>query len=513
MLAKDWPKFPRHHLGTMSHSRSAGVLLPVASLPSAPHCGDFGRGARRFVDHLVAHGFDTWQLLPLHPTDAAYGYSPYSAQSCFAIDECYASVRDLLSKPLRKRVRSEAKGKRGRIDYASAKTHRAAALGPGLSRDGRCRAHRPRPVAQAQPLGRGLRVVAGDGRRGRIHRLAEVGTPAPRLPTTRGPGRRPRRVRAVPSRRAVGGTQGLRQPAGRASLSAISLSTPTITPPDVWANRAAFKLTKAGKPRKVAGVPPDYFSADGQLWGNPVYDWPTLAAEGFTWWVDRVAHALQTYDVLRLDHFIGLVRAYEVGASAKTAKNGRYVDVPTDGLFAALEERLGALPIVAEDLGADIPAVRDAMARWGLPGMRVLQFGFGDAPTSPHLPHNYVKDCVAYTGTHDNDTLVGWHDAASGAARKHFRRYGATPKKPHREQVREAGLRLVFGSVASVAIAPVQDILGLPAAARTNTPGTTAGNWVWRAAKKELYAKKPWRRAAKQVERYGRHLVKAGASG
>ena len=277
---------------------------------------------------------------------------------------------------------------------------------------------------------------------------------------------------------------------------------PHLDSADVWANREIFKLTKTGKPRRVAGVPPDYFSEDGQLWGNPVYDWPTLESEGFTWWVDRVEHALQTYDLLRLDHFIGLVRAYEVGASAKTARRGSYVDVPTDGLFAALEARLGRLPIVAEDLGADIPAVREAMTRWGLPGMRVLQFGFGGGADNPHLPHAMTEAAVAYTGTHDNDTFRGWYEAADKPTRRHLRVYAGV--EPKRKRVHELGQRLCFGSVAQLAVAPAQDLLGLPSAARTNTPGTTEANWLWRARAEELYAPRPWRRTRKLLAVYDR---------
>ena len=489
----------------MSHPRSAGVLLPVAALPGARHCGDFGRGARRFVDHLVAHGFDTWQLLPLNPTEEVYGYSPYSAQSSFAIDEAYLSVRDLLSKSARAGIKRGRKRRRDRIDYASAKTHRAAALDHAFATASRrdrtglaaWRAEHPWVEDYAS-----WRVTADE--------LGDIHWPD----WPRAQREQYRRRGAAVDRVAFGQYVLARQwrtLKAYANERGVRLFGdlpiyPHLNSADVYADRQLFKLTKKGTPRKVAGVPPDYFSADGQLWGNPVYDWPTIAAEGFTWWVDRVAHALQTYDLLRLDHFIGLVRAYEVGASAKTAKRGRYVDVPTDGLFAALRERLRELPIVAEDLGADLPAVRAAMAKWALPGMRVLQFGFGDDPRNPHLPHNYVPSAVAYTGTHDNDTLRGWYKAADEGARAGLRDYIGAEREPGAKAVPAIGNRLALASVARLAILPVQDVLGLPSATRTNTPGTTKGNWRWRARSRDLYAAEPWAAVAEMVQRYGRRL-------
>ena len=487
----------------MPLSRSAGVLLPVAALPGARHCGDFGRGARRFVDHLAAHGFDTWQLLPLNPTEEIYGYSPYSAQSSFAVDECYLSVRDLLGKSARSGLKRGKRRRRDRIDYAAAKTHRAAALDHAFA------------TASRQDL-RGLAAWRADNPW--VEDYASWRVTADELDDIHWPDwprdhrERVRRTGPAVDRVAFGQYVLSKQWTALKSYAnerGVRLFGdlpiyPHLNSADVFAHRHLFKLTKKGTPRKVAGVPPDYFSEDGQLWGNPVYDWPTLASEGFTWWADRVAHALQTYDLLRLDHFIGIVRAYEVGAHAKTAKRGRYVDVPTDGLFAALRERLGELPIVAEDLGADLPQVREAMAKWGLPGMRVLQFGFGGGPASPHLPHNYVPESVAYTGTHDNDTLRGWYKSADAVEKAAFRMYVAEDKKLKSRTAASHGVRLVLSSVAHLAVVPVQDVLGLPSSARTNTPGTTRQNWRWRVREKELYAGDDWTRVREWVERYGR---------
>ena len=481
--------------------RSAGVLLPVAALPGPKFCGDFGRGARRFIDQLAEYGFDTWQVLPLHPTERAFGYSPYSAQSAFAMDEGYLSVRDLLGKADRKALRPGKDKAAGRIDYASAKAHRARAIDAAFAQ-----ADDPELTAFAE--WRDGNAWVEEYATWRVSADEQASIHWPKWP-------RALRGDALREGPAVDRVAYGQFCLARQWQSLLRYATergvrlfgdlpiyPHLDSADVWANREIFKLTKTGLPRRVAGVPPDYFSADGQLWGNPVYDWPTLESEGFTWWVDRIEHALKTYDLLRLDHFIGLVRAYEVGASAKTARRGSYVDVPTDGLFAALEARLGTLPIIAEDLGADMPEVREAMVRWGLPGMRVLQFGFGGEADNPHLPHNYSPESVAYTGTHDNDTLRGWYAAVDKPTRRHLRRY--VGRKPKGKRVHRLGQRLVLGSTALLAIVPAQDLLGLPTGTRTNTPGTTEANWGWRADGEALYGERAWAKAAGLLTVYGR---------
>jgi len=255
---------------------------------------------------------------------------------------------------------------------------------------------------------------------------------------------------------------------------------------DVWSRRELFRLDGRGRPLEVSGVPPDYFSEDGQLWGNPLYDWDAHLREGFAWWTRRLAVTLDLYDAVRIDHFRGFEASWAVPAGETTARAGEWRKAAGAELFAALERALGPeLPIVAEDLGFITDEVRELRDRLGLPGMRVLQFAFdaGESgvpfdPRNAFLPHTYVERSVVYTGTHDNDTLAGWLSQASREERGYLERYlGYRPADPVRALIREA-----WKSVAAWAVAPMQDILGLGAEARMNTPSTLGGNWTWRMA-------------------------------
>ena len=244
---------------------------------------------------------------------------------------------------------------------------------------------------------------------------------------------------------------------------------------DLWSRRELFEIDDDGRPLKVAGVPPDYFSADGQLWGNPLFRWERVAADGFGWWIERLRANLRRFDLVRLDHFRGFAAFWELPAAAPTAREGRWVDGPGRALFAAVRAALGELPLVAEDLGVitdDVVALRDEL---GLPGMRVLQFGFGEG-ASIHLPHQFTGRVVAYTGTHDNDTTRGWFAGLEPATRRRVLDYlGVTAR-----EVPRALVRAVYASTAELAVAPMQDLLELGSAARTNRPGIPSGNWSWR---------------------------------
>jgi 4-alpha-glucanotransferase len=245
---------------------------------------------------------------------------------------------------------------------------------------------------------------------------------------------------------------------------------------DVWGNQRQFKLNEDGSPKVVAGVPPDYFSETGQLWGNPIYDWHAMAADDFGWWTARVAFAMRIWNAVRLDHFIGFVRNWEVPGGDETAENGVWVDVPGELLFSTLKRRLGDLPLIAEDLGSMTPEVERLRDTCGFPGMRILQYAFGGDAYNRDLPHNYVQNCISYTGTHDNDTCVGWYTSADKNAKKHVKQYlRSKMKEPHWELIRAS-----LSSVADVAIIPAQDLLGLGSEHRMNTPATEHGNWEWR---------------------------------
>jgi 4-alpha-glucanotransferase len=226
----------------------------------------------------------------------------------------------------------------------------------------------------------------------------------------------------------------------------------------------------------VAGVPPDYFNADGQLWGNPLYDWAALEKNGFAWWKSRVRGMLGQVDLIRLDHFRGFESYWEVPADSPTARNGHWVPAPGDALLSSLQSEFGTLPFIAEDLGLITPQVEHLRDRHKLPGMKVLQFAFGDDFRNPYLPHNHVQSCVIYTGTHDNDTTRGWYRSAQEKEKDHVRRYLARDGS----DVCWDMIRVAWMSVADLAIAPLQDVLDLGSEARMNFPGRATGNWTWR---------------------------------
>jgi len=257
---------------------------------------------------------------------------------------------------------------------------------------------------------------------------------------------------------------------------------------DVWSHRELFSLDSQGRPEVVAGVPPDYFSTTGQLWGNPLYRWDVLRRRGYGWWIDRFRATFERFDAVRIDHFIGFHRTWEIPVDAPSAMHGRYLPGPGAHFFEKVGEALGELPVIAEDLGVVTPEVKALRDRFGFPGMRVLQFAFGNDPEAPHYqPHNYPRRCVVYTGTHDNDTTMGWYLDRGGPAstrtpeeiaREHafaLRYLGSDGREIHWDMIRAAML-----SVADVAIVPLQDLLGLDSRARMNRPGTLAGNWEWR---------------------------------
>jgi 4-alpha-glucanotransferase len=268
---------------------------------------------------------------------------------------------------------------------------------------------------------------------------------------------------------------------------------------DVWAHPELFFLDAHGRPTAVAGVPPDYFSATGQRWGNPLYRWNVMARQRFRWWIARLEAAFALVDVLRIDHFIGFTRYWEIPAAATTAVEGRWVPGPGLRLLRALERALGPLAIVAEDLGTVTPEVEALRDKLALPGMKVLHFAFDGDPANPHLPHTWPANAVAYTGTHDNDTSAGWFAAASADERARVQRYCAR----NGDEVSWDLIRLALASVADTAIVPAQDVLALGSEARMNVPGRADGNWTWRLREGALG---DWHRARLRelVEVYGR---------
>ena len=280
---------------------------------------------------------------------------------------------------------------------------------------------------------------------------------------------------------------------------------------DVWCNPSQFKLDERNRPLVVAGVPPDYFSATGQLWGNPIYNWEQMRRDGFRWWIERVKATLKTVDVVRVDHFRGFAAAWEVPGGDSTAVNGKWVNVPGRELFDALKNAVGDLPFWAEDLGVITPDVEQLRDNFGFPGMRILQYAFGGDPKNHDLPHNYIKNSVAYTGTHDNDTALGWFHSQSGAGST---RNSAEIRREHDfclnylnsngAEIHWDFIRAIWQSVAATAIAPLQDLLGLGNDARMNLPASTIGNWNWRCQDGD-FSDEIAERLRKLTEIYGRN--------
>lgn len=463
--------------------RASGVLLHPTSLPGASEGGDVGPEARRFVDFLVDAGQRWWQMLPVGPP--GFGNSPYSAQSAFAGNPMLVSVDHLtkegllepahgdLSREEQQRAAFAAFRRRDRDPgFAAFCTEAAPWLDDFALYRAIKRAHGEREWTRWEPdlrdrlpeaLARARAAFADEMEYVRFQQWRFAGDW--------------RALRAYAHQRGVALIGDL--PIFVAHDSA-----------DVWEHRELFRLDDAGNPTLVAGVPPDYFSESGQRWGNPLYRWKRLRAQGYRWWIDRFRAALAMFDAIRLDHFIAFQRYWEIPAGETTAIRGRWMKGPGAHFFRAVRDALGELPLIAEDLGAVNPAVRALRDRFGLPGIKILQFAFGTDPNaSDFLPHNYPKRAVAYTGTHDNDTVVGWfNDPGSGTRspeqtereRQAALRYLGSEGDPG--QIQWKMIRAVMASVANVAIIPAQDLLGLGAESRMNRPGTLAGNWAWRLA-------------------------------
>lgn len=475
------------------------------SLPSRYGSGDIGPGARAFLDTLARAGQSVWQMLPIGPV--GYGDSPYSAQSAFAGNPYLISIDDLVTRGLlpKAALAPPLVSDPRRLDYETSNAFRERALevahyhfvrGGGL-RDPAylrfCRQH-------ASWLDDFALFCAIKGQQGGV---AWTRWPAPLRDRDRDAIEQARselspRITYYKFSQYIFDEQ-WRALHDRAKAMKISLigDVPIFVAhdsADVWRRRASFRLDDGGNPTVVAGVPPDYFSRTGQRWGNPVYRWKHMKKSGYAFWRQRVGLLLQRFDVLRLDHFIGFVHAWEIPASEPTAIHGRYVPGPGRDLFRALARDNPALPLIAEDLGAVTDEVVRLRDRLGLPGLRILQFAFGTDPSGPSFkPHNYVPNTVAYTGTHDNDTVVGWFDDEGGpqAARSEaqaslerdstLRYLGTEGREIHWEMI-----RALMVSVANLVVFPLQDVLGLGSDARMNRPGDAVGNWRWRFTDADL---------------------------
>lgn len=470
--------------------RACGLLLHPTSLPGPGPTGELGSAAHRFVEFLRAAGQRAWQMLPVGPP--GFGDSPYSALSAFAGNPALVSLERLAADGLLPPGWDPARREEGLRAALAALTRR-----PGEARDGFeafCVAERG--WLDDYALYRAIKRAHGE--------VQWTRWPAPLR--DRDPGALAEAARALSGElRLVKFEQhrfALDWRALRAACAARGVRLVGDVPifvahdsADVWAHRELFRLRPDGEPAVVAGVPPDYFSTTGQRWGNPLYRWSRMRRDGWRWWIERFRSALSRFDAVRLDHFIGFVRYWEIPADEPTAVHGRWMRGPGAAFFRAVADALGGLPFIAEDLGAVTPAVTRLRRRLGLPGTRVLQFAFGTDPQAPLFrPHAYERVTVAYTGTHDNDTTRGWFHDPGGPGST---RAPAETEKERQAAMRYLGvrdaaeihwdfIRVLYMSVADLVIVPVQDVLGLGTEARMNRPGIAEGNWGWRLSEGAL---------------------------
>jgi 4-alpha-glucanotransferase len=417
--------------------RRAGALLHLGSLDAA-----LGRGGRAFIDWLAGAGYSVWQILPVGPTGS--DGSPYWVRSDFAGRYAFVDPQELPDSHSPEYASFLAASGQWLTDYALFESLSAARnwepwwLWPADVRD-------REPAAMA----RVSQELAADIQRVKSEQFAF----------------------AVQWRK-------LREHAESRGVRLLG-DLPFYVAPDsaeTLVHRPMFQLDAQGRPTAVAGVPPDYFSADGQLWGNPLYDWKAIEADGFALWRARVVQQLERVDALRIDHFRALAAHWAVPAGAPNARGGQWLRTPGEKLMRLLQQELGDIPIVAEDLGVITDDVEALRKEFKMPGMKVLQFAFGGTGDNPHLPHMHEPDCVVYTGTHDNDTTIGWFSTLDGESLRRVEFFlrltpGAMP---------DALIRATLGSVARLAVIPVQDLLRLGSEARLNTPGTASGNWSWK---------------------------------
>jgi 4-alpha-glucanotransferase len=480
----------------MTQRRQSGVLLHPTSLPGNWGIGDLGPAARHFVDFLAEARQTFWQVLPLGPT--GYGDSPYQCFSAFA-------GNPLLLSP--DRLREQGLLAAGDLADAATAGLRADSVDYGAVYHWKSRLlQRCTANFRAQPE-HPLRPAFAEFCRVQADWLADYAlfmalktehggaawrSWAPELRRREPQALQAARVRlqaAIEHEQLVQFLFAEQWASVKTYAAARGIQIIGDAPifvaydsADVWAHPELFYLNPDGTPTVVAGVPPDYFSATGQLWGNPLYNWSVMAAADYAWWVARIRRNLEQFDLLRLDHFRGFEAYWEVPGDAVTAVDGRWVAGPGAALFTALEHALGPLPIIAEDLGLITPEVDALRRQFNFPGMKVLHFAFGGDADNVYLPHNYEATTVVYSGTHDNDTTVGWFASLEAATRTHVQTYLGRDGSDIAWDL----LRLAQQSVAATAIVPLQDLLRLDGSARMNTPGQAAGNWSWRFSAAQL---------------------------
>lgn len=500
----------------MFSERKSGVLLHPTSLPSPFGIGDLGSAAYDFLDKLAAAGQSLWQVLPLCPAD--FSGSPYQSCSAFAgypllispelleedglltkadlasavvppyarVDYTKAAAAKL---PLLDNAFAAFRAKKAPADYAAFQKENAFWLEDYTLFTALKNHFWAERLKETDETGFAAFAAEFEGEEIPEETLRAYYTSA--CWNSFPPALRKRNAAAIKKWRAALADaieketflqyefykqwHALKSYANEKNISIIGDAPIFVAfdSADVWANQKLFRLDAKGFPTVVAGVPPDYFSETGQLWGNPLYDWKQHEKTGFAWWTARIRKTLADVDILRIDHFRGFETYWEIPFGAEDARGGKWVKAPGMVFFRALEEKLGKLPLIAEDLGIITDEVRALREEAGFPGMRILQFAFGGEANNPYLPHSFDRNTVVYTGTHDNNTSLGWYEGASALEKDHFRRY----MNVSGDDVAWDMIRLAFSSSAQLAIVPLQDILGLGAEHRMNIPGTMDGNW------------------------------------
>lgn len=477
-------------------SRSAGVLLHLSSLPSNTGIGNLGAGAYQFVDYLQRSGFRVWQLCPLGPT--SYGDSPYQCFSAFAGNPYFIDIEPLIHEGLLHEsevqalrtlphaetaygdlyqafwpiMRTAAKRfarsgadhiqdygciRRFRADQAHWIEDYARFMAYKDHFEGRCwlewpAAYRNYTKAMKRPLNEALTDAVDAQVFYQYVFFAQL-----------------KKIRSYA------------QSKGVEMMGDVPIFV-ALDSADVWANRELFQLKADGNPTAVAGVPPDLFSEDGQRWGNPLYAWDAHQKDHFAWWIERVRSNLAFFDLVRLDHFRGFESYWSVPAEEQTARNGKWIKSPGLELFKAIQSAFPDAKFIAEDLGVVTEEVEELCAQTGLPRMAVLQFGFGDEASNPFLPHNIGANYVVYSGTHDNETTLGWYHNVNEATRDHVRRY----LNISGDEIAWDFIRAALRSHANLAVVPLQDMMSLGNEARFNSPGDAVGNWQWRYQQHQL---------------------------
>lgn len=489
--------------------RTCGVLLPITSLPSKYGIGCFSREAYEFVDKLKAAGQKNWQILPLGPT--GYGDSPYQSFSTFAGNPYYIDLEQLIEEGLLTEEECEACdfGDNDRyVDYEKIYFGRFPILRKAFERfmpdeefAGFCEENAywledySLYMAVKDANGGKSWIEWEEGLRNRQPEALEQAREKLKDDISFYRFQQYEFMKQWTALKSYANDQGIR------IIGDIPIYV-AFDGADTWANPEMFQFTEENLPSAVAGCPPDAFSATGQLWGNPLYKWEYHKKQGYEWWMRRVKYCFELYDIVRIDHFRGFDAYYSIPYGDKTAENGHWEEGPGYDLFRTMKEKLGDLPIIAEDLGFLTDSVMKLLKDTGYPGMKVLQFAFDSRDESDYQPHLYTNNCVVYTGTHDNDTVLGWDQAISDADRAYAREYMRN-EGSEGEQLAWDFICTALRSVADMAIIPIQDYLALGSEARINTPSTLGDNWKWRMLPEEFTDElaKRMRRAAKL---YGR---------